>query len=319
MTKQLIFLIADGFQPLDLFGPLDTFCEANVFQPGAYQCRILSLQAGPVKSSSGATVLSDLGLADVRFIESMPLDYLIICGGSGMRLLQLTMSQQQLLRSMADRASRVLSICTGAFILAKLYPDRALQLTTHWRHCKELAKVAPHCQVHANPLFVADGHLWSSAGILAGVDLSLEIIRQDFGNSIAASTAKDLVVYLQRQGGQAQFSDLLQLQSGDSLRLAPLLSWLLQHLAQPITVTAMAEQAALSERQLTRLFRLHLQATPSQYLRELRLNRARDLLASDHVSLELIASRTGFASYDSFRRAFARHFGVSPSFYQQQR
>lgn len=314
MTKHLVFFIADGFQPLDLFGPLDTYMEANSIVPNAYQAVLMGLQAGPVKSASGTVVIAEVGLAD-----TLAIDYLIICGGCGMRQLILNLEQQQKLRALADKADKVLSICTGAFILAKLYQDCSFTLTTHWRHCQELAKAAPHCQVQAKPLYVSDGKLWSSAGVLAGVDLSLEIIRQDLGNTVAASVAKELVIYMQRKGGQAQYSDLLKVQSGDSLRLSPLLEWLLQNLDKPITVQQMADRAALSERQLTRLFMTHLSATPGHYLRELRLSRARDLLASDNLPMDKIAAITGFASYDSFRRAFAAHFGVSPSFYHQNK
>lgn len=314
MAKKLVFFIADGFQPLDLFGPLDTYLEANSIFPNAYRAVLMGLQAGPVKSASGAVVIADVGLTD-----ELDLDYLIICGGAGMRQLALNGGQLQKLRALADKADRVLSICTGAFILAKLYQDRSFTLTTHWRHCKALAEAAPHCQIQINPLYIADGKLWSSAGVLAGVDLSLEIIRQDLGNTVAASVARELVIYMQRKGGQAQYSDLLKVQSGDSLRLSPLLEWMLQNMERPITVQQMAEYAALSERQLSRLFKTHLSASPSQYLRELRLSRARDLLASDSLPLDKIAAITGFASYDSFRRAFAAHFGVSPSFYHQNK
>ncbi|WP_233079216.1 DJ-1/PfpI family protein [Rheinheimera soli] len=124
MTKHLVFFIADGFQPLDLFGPLDTYLETNSIVPNAYQAVLMGLQAGPVKSASGAVVMAEVGLAD-----TLAIDYLIICGGSGMRQLALKSEQQQKLRTLADKADKVLSICTGAFILAKLYQDRSFTLT----------------------------------------------------------------------------------------------------------------------------------------------------------------------------------------------
>ncbi|MEH8016261.1 helix-turn-helix domain-containing protein [Rheinheimera muenzenbergensis] len=312
MTTKLLFFIADGFQALDLFGPLDAFMETNSFVSQAYQSKIMALQAGAVSSAYGQVVMADYALADAPEV-----DYLIICGGTGMRTLTLTELQRQQLRTLADNAKQVLSICTGAFIAARLYPDVALTLTTHWRHCQQLQQQAAHCRVEEAPLFIQSGPVWSSAGVLSGVDLALEIIRQDHGATVAARVAKELVVYLQRRGGQAQYSDALQAQSGESLRLAPLLEWLVQNLARPVTVTDMADYAALSSRQLSRLFKLHLHTTPKQYLNQLRLNHARDLLCQENLNLEKVAGKVGFSSYDSFRRAFYSQFGISPSFYQQ--
>ena len=313
MSKQLVFFIADGFQALDLFGPIDCYAQANELHPHAYNMKIVSFQAGPVRSAAGPIVLAEAALADCNHV-----DYLVICGGVGMRKLVLEHQQLHLLRALAAQAEKVVSICTGAFVLAKLFPAQAVILTTHWRHCDELAKAAPNCQVRGNALYIKDGRIWSSAGVLAGVDLTLEIIRQDHGNSTATSVAKELVVYLQRKGDQPQFSELLQAQTGDSLRLVPLLEWLLANLDKEIRVQDMAEKVAVSERQLTRLCQVHLGASPSQYLRELRLNCAKDLLSSASVPLEKIAQTTGFSCYDSFRRAFAKHFGQSPSFFLQK-
>ena len=173
-----------------------------------------------------------------------------------------------------------------------------------------------HHAVDANPLFIEDNNVWSSAGVLAGVDLALEIIRQDHGNTIAANVAKELVVYIQRKGGQNQFSDALQVQTADCQRLQPLLQWLMNNLDRTISVARMADEAAMSERQLNRLFHAHLHKSPAKYLNELRLNRARELLSDANRSLNDIASAVGFTHYDSFRRAFERHFGVAPSHFQ---
>ena len=209
------------------------------------------------------------------------------------------------------------SICTGAFILSQIYKNKALTITTHWRHCDSLAAQHPTKIVSPDPLFIKDEKVWSSAGILSGVDLALAIIREDFGNSIAAKVAKELVVYLQRAGSQLQYSDVLALQSSESLKLSPLIDWLCTQLNKQITVTHMAEFCNLSERQLTRLFKQHLKCTPSNYFRALKLNHARDLLSEENISLQFIANKLGFTHYDSFRRAFFKQFGVSPSQYSK--
>ncbi|TMP28554.1 AraC family transcriptional regulator [Pseudoalteromonas rubra] len=310
MTRKQVYFIADGFQALDLFGPLDTFMEANACVPNAYASKLLSIVAGPVRTAYGQQVNADFGLGD-----DIDLDDLIICGGSGMRTLTLGAQQLAALSTLADKAERVFSICTGAFVLAQLFPEQALTLTTHWRYCENLARQHQHCTVSADPLYIQDQHVWSSAGVLSGVDLALAIVREDHGNSIAAQVAKDLVVYLQRSGNQHQYSDALALQSGDSLKLSPLMDWLSTQLNQSVTVSRMAEFCNLSERQLTRLFKQHLNCTPSHYFKTLKLNHARDLLCEENISLQHVSGKLGFNSYDSFRRAFIRQFGVSPSHY----
>ena len=312
MTRKQIYFIAGGFQGLDLFGPLDAFMETNDIIHQAYESKILSLNEGAVLSSHGQQILADHGLADQQSIE---LDDLIICGGTGMRQLRLTQQQLMQLRALAGRAERVMSICTGAFVLAKLYPNRALTLTTHWRHSQSLQQQAPAATINSEPLFLRHDNIWSSAGVLSGVDLALAIIRQDYGNTIAAQVAKELVIYLQRSGSQKQYSDALQLQSEESMMLSPLLDWLSNRLHQAVSVVEMAEYIGLSERQLTRLFKQHLNATPSAYFKSIRLNYARDLLSRENVNLQTVAAKVGFDCYDSFRRAFFNQFGILPSSY----
>ncbi|MCO1336300.1 helix-turn-helix domain-containing protein [Microbulbifer sp. OS29] len=312
MTKKIGFFIADGFQALDLFGPLDAFMETNSFVSEAYSSCLIGLSDAPVKTCYGQTVSVDFDIYQLPKI-----DYLVICGGAGMRHLRLGPKQINALRSIADGAERVLSICTGAFVLTETFPEQGHRVTTHWRHCQQLSDQAVNYQVEEDPLFIESGKFWSSAGILSGVDLALEVIRRDQGNTIAASVAKDLVVYLQRRGGQSQYSDLLKVQYSDSLRLNPLLEWLAENYPKPISVSDMAERIAVSDRQLTRLFKQHLNSTPGHYLNQLRLNHARDLITCESQNLVQVARQVGFASYDSFRRAFQGQFGVSPSHFSR--
>lgn len=310
MTIKQVYFIANGFQALDLFGPLEAFMETNSFKRGAYDCKLLGINGEDVHTAYHQKVSVDFTLED-----DFELDDLIICGGTGMRTLALSQIELVALKKIALKAKRVFSICTGAFILAQLFQDKALTLTTHWRHAASLAKQHPNKIVTPEPLFIRDHTIWSSAGVLSGVDLALAIIREDYGNSMAAKVAKDLVVYLQRAGSQQQYSDVLALQSGDSLKLSPLIDWLATQLNNAISVSRMAEYCSLSERQLTRLFKLHLNCTPSHYFRTLKLNHARDLLSQENSNLQLISRKLGFNNYDSFRRAFTKQFGVSPSHY----
>ncbi|MCF2946634.1 helix-turn-helix domain-containing protein [Paraglaciecola aquimarina] len=308
MTIRVAFFIADGFQPLDLFGPLDTFEEANSFLKNSYQCDIVNFQAGPVKSASRHSVVAVYSLTDIP----QP-DYLVICGGSGMRELTLSTRQVIDLKKLADASQKIISICTGTFILAQLYPDTPLTVTTHWRHCSQLSAQYPNCEVLSDPLFIQYKQFYSSAGILSGVDLSLELVRQDLGNTVAASVAKELVVYLQRKGSQNQFSDLLKTQSSDSLRLNPVIEWMMDNLQKPISCADIAHKMCVSERQVSRLFKQHVNLSPAQYLTQLRMFQARDLISQDNRSLQEVSRLVGFKNYESFRRSFERYFGLSPS------
>ncbi len=312
MTKRIAFFIADGFQTLDLFGPLDTFFETNSLVNQAYQCDIVSFAEGTVENSAGHRVIADFALATLGHV-----DYMIICGGSGMRTLSLSASQLAAFRTLCIDAEKVISICTGAFILAQIFCDEPRKLTTHWRHCHTLASQHKCAEVDPEPLFINDKNIWSSAGILSGVDLALEIIKQDHGNTIASAVAKELVVYLQRKGNQQQFSDLLQHQSAQSIRLAPLLDWIVDNLQQKISVNDLAELVSVSPRQITRMFNKHMNTTPAAYIAKLRMHQARDMLNEGNHSLAAISRRVGFSNYESFRRAFERQFGLSPSDYSR--
>jgi len=308
MTRRLLFFVADGFQALDLFGPLDAFMETNSFVANAYDSKILGLTKSKVSTSHGQLIYPDVSL-DNEFT----FDDLIICGGAGMRTLRLSVRQLKQLQSLAKSAKRVMSICTGAFVLAKLFPNKDLAMTSHRRYCTELSLKNPDISVFSEPLYVKSGNKWTSAGVLSGVDLALAIIREDHGNAIAVKVAKELVVYVQRSGSQNQFSDILQVQSAESLRLSPLIDRLNQQIDKTISVNEMANYIGLSERQVSRLFKLHLDCTPSHFFKKLKLNYARDLLGRENISVEQVSRKVGFNSYDSFRRAFVRHFSLSPT------
>lgn len=308
MTIKQLFFVDDGFQALDLFGPLDAFMETNTFVPNAYTCQLLALNDTGASTSHGQRVLPDV-ILDGELV----CDDLIICGGAGMRKLTLTTKQLIELRKVATNANRVISICTGAFLLADLFPDEEISMTSHWRHCASLSAQNPKKNICSEPLYVKSGNRWSSAGVLSGVDLALAIVKEDYGNAIAAKVAKELVVYVQRSGSQNQFSDMLQVQVAESLQLSPLLDWLNTRINKQTTVAQMAEYIGLSERQITRLFKKHLHATPSDYYRKMKLNYARDLLGEQNISVQQVAQKIGFNSYDSFRRAFYRQFLISPS------
>lgn len=312
-THHIAFVVVDGFQPLDLFGPLEAFAAANALAGAAYDWRIAAVRPHPLVSESGVRLIPDVSIPSIGDIDT-----LVLCGGRGARKLVVSASQRQMLRRVASSARRTVSICTGAFVLAELGLVDGRRVTTHWRHARELRDRFPAVHVDADALFVRDETIWSSAGVTAGIDLALALIAEDHGSATAGTVARELVVYMRRAGDQAQFSEPLQAQSGGDSRLADLVEWAADHVAEPLTVEALAARAGMGTRHFSRVFRAAFDTSPARFIERLRLDKARVMLSSDAARIEEVARAAGFSSGDSFRRAFDRRFGLSPSQYQAQ-
>ena len=221
------------------------------------------------------------------------------------------------LKVRARAARRTASVCSGAFLLAAAGLLDHRRAVTHWEVCDELSRRHPAVTVERDPIFVRDGPMWSSAGVTAGIDLSLALVEEDLGRAIALSVARHLVVFLKRPGGQAQFSAALSLQSADD-HFADLHGWLAEHLAEDLSLSRLASQAAMSERTFLRRYREATGLTPSCAIERLRVEAARQLLAETRVPLKRIAHRCGFGSEETMRRSFTRLQGVSPQDYRQR-
>jgi transcriptional regulator GlxA family with amidase domain len=182
----------------------------------------------------------------------------------------------------------------------------------------DLARRFPKIQVQADALFTRDGAIYTSAGVTAGIDLSLSLVEADLGRKVALGVARDLVVYLKRSGGQMQFSEPLQFQIRASDRFADLADWMLRNLRNDLSIEKLAARIHLSPRQFSRRFKATFGMTPADYVERLRLDDARRRLSSSSPSLESIALSVGYTSADAFRRAFERNFGVAPSDYRRQ-
>jgi len=311
--QKIIFLITDDFQPLDLFGPLEAFSTAKAVSFCDYEWAVASFSLEPVMSESGIKIMPDIRLCDVR-----DCDTLVLCGGQGARTTDLEKNQITLLRQVSEKCSRIVSICTGAFIMSQIGLTEGRRVATHWRYSDELAEHYPTAQVDPDALFVKDGKFWSSAGVTAGIDLALALIAEDYGNAISAAVARQLVVYMRRTGDQAQFSEPLFAQSNTSERLAPLLEWMTNNLSKPLSVQDLAERANISPRQFSRIFQKNLKLSPARYVEYLRLDKARLMLLQEKSRIDEVAKAVGFSNPDSFRRAFERRFSVAPTLYQKQ-
>jgi len=214
-------------------------------------------------------------------------------------------------RAMAKRGVRVASVCSGAYILAEAGLLDARRATTHWRRTRHFLSRYPRVKLEPDRIFVRDGNIWSSAGITAGIDLALALAAEDFGDEVAQNTARQLVLYHRRSGGQSQFSSLLELKAPGG-RFGPLLTWAREHLDAPLTVEDLADRAGMSTRHFTRAFIAETGSTPSKAVERLRLEVARQQVQSSRETIERVAQSTGFRDPERMRRAFIRVFGQPP-------
>lgn len=305
MTRTVAVLIFPDFQLLDAAGPITAFEVAGrEAAPAAYRLRVIARAAGPVTSSSGVQLIAEPFTDD-------PLDTLIVTGGWGTRASSTCPETLAFVRAAAGRSRRVVSVCSGAFILAAAGLLDRRRATTHWARAAEFARAYPQIRVEPDGIFVRDGQVWTSAGISAGIDLALALIADDLGESAAKRVAQQLVVYYRRPGGQSQFSALLE-EDRPNGRFSPLLAWARERLGERLSVERLADRAAMSPRHFARLFTAETGRTPAKAIERLRLEAARERIESGGEPIERVAADTGFSDPERMRRAFIRAFGQPP-------
>ena len=298
-------LVFPGFQLLDAAGPISVFEIAARFAGSPASIKVLAVTPGPVRSSSGVELLAR-GLRPSGAIST-----LIVAGGEGVRTAATCQKTLAFVRAIAKRGVRVASVCSGAYILAEAGVLDGRRATTHWQRTRHFLGAYPKIKLEPDRIFVRDGNIWSSAGISAGIDLALALVAEDFGDEVAQKTARQLVLYQRRSGGQSQFSSLLELKA-PSGRFGALLTWAREHLDAPLTVEDLAEQAGMSSRHFARAFIAETGATPSKAIERLRIEVARQRVQSSSEAIERVAESTGFRDPERMRRAFIRAFGQPP-------
>jgi transcriptional regulator GlxA family with amidase domain len=314
VSRRVVFLAYADHQPLDLVGPLQVFALAN--REGAtlgYEIVIAAMQRGRVEASAGPSLVVDHGLEALDGADT-----LVIPGGPGVEAATRENRLVQAIRRAAGSIRRVCTVCTGAFLLAETGMLAGKKATTHRRSCVDLATRYPDIKVLNDPIFVRDGAIWTSAGVTAGIDMALALVEEDYGQALAARIARNLVVYLRRPGGQAQFSEPLALQqqssSGGYGRLMELVG---SSLNRPWTIDELAKTSGQSPRTFQRRFTETVGHSPAAAVELLRVSRARLMLETTSAPPAVVASRCGFGSQEQMRRAFHRQLGVTPGWIRE--
>lgn len=300
---------------MDLSGPVSVFSNANELCGKApYTIKVVSTSGGLIESGSSISV-DTISAADINIKDE---NSILVVGGNHASIKAATTDRdiQSWLKRMCSQAHRFGSICSGAFILAAANLLNNKACTTHWLGADQLKAMHPMSKVKPESLYVIDGNLWTSAGVTTGIDMALEMVRRDLGNATMSEVAKRLVVYAHRPGNQSQFSSLLNLQSRSDSTFSDLLAWVDDKIDQSINVMQMADYMCMSERTFYRKFTAAFDITPSKYLEEIKLERAKKLLESA-LPVCQVAEAIGFKSESAFRARFEKRYGLTPAMHKR--
>jgi len=296
--------------------PFELACAGEVFgtippgMPARYHFRICAERPGPLQTTVGYTLHVDAGLAALHEADT------VVIPGWQPPGTSVPPTVIEALRAAHQRGTRIVAICTGAFVLAQAGLLDGRSATTHWRHTAQLAATFPKVQVDPAVLYVDHGDVATSAGTGAGIDLCLHLLRSDHGAAYAAEIARNMVLPPHREGSQLQYATQPAPARTDE-SLAPLLEWATSRLDTPLTVDRLAERAGVSSRTLTRRFTEQLGTSPGQWLLDQRLDATRVLLEQTNLPVDAIATRVGLASAVNLRRRFRAHLGTTPGAYRQ--
>ncbi len=322
--RLIVVLAFERVQLLDIAGPVQTFASANeIVSDGRcapYRVIVASRRGGEVCTSSGLPLVT-------RTIADLPgearIDTLLVPGGPGVHEALKDSRLIAWVRRQSPTARRIASVCTGAFLLAQTGLLAGRRATTHWKSCSRLQQNYPDLKVDADPIYVHDGQIWTSAGVTAGIDLSLALIEEDLGRKIAMQVARHLVVFLKRAGGQSQFSAPLAAQAAAAdgnapNQFAPLHGWIAAHVAGDLRVERLAEEAGMSPRTFARVYAATMGITPARMVEKIRVEAVRRALEDTELPIKKIASVCGFHQEERLRRAFARQVGTTPAEYRRR-
>ena len=313
--RRIEILAYPDIQLLDISGPLQVFASANDFrtqagEPAPYEVAVVA--ASPRIRTSAGLVLEAAALP----AHGLEIDTLIVPGGWGVNA---ACEDPELIDWVTRRsrdAVRTASVCSGAMLLATAGLLDGRRAVTHWGRCAEFARRFPAVRLEPDPIFIRDGNVWTSAGVTAGIDLALSFVEADLGRRVALAVARELVVFLKRPGGQAQFSQTLKLQQGDE-RFDRLHGWIQDNLDGDLSLPNLAEHANMSPRSFSRHYREATGRTPARAIEEIRIEAARRMLERGQA-VNQTARRCGFGSEETMRRGFLRVLGTNPRDYRER-
>lgn len=306
---------------IDIAGPLDILCAAPCISKDGFHMErransiVVSEFGGLVTTQpSGITIQTE----SIASIVGKKIDTLVIPGGDGtMRALD-RHALIEWIQQTAGRARRVVSVCTGAFLLAEAGLLDGKRATTHWLYLDEFTQRYPQVTVEPDSIFVEDGNTYTSAGITSGMDLSLHLVEKDWGPDIALYIARMWLLYTKRPGGQSQFSAFLPKKSTGRESVADLQAWIMDNLNADLSVTALAERLSMSPRNFARVFQNETGVTPAKFVEAVRIEAARRWLEESSQSIESIADECGLGDMERLRRSFIRRLGVNPRDYRRR-
>jgi transcriptional regulator GlxA family with amidase domain len=313
-----VIVAFDGVQPLDVVGPHEVFAGAARTvaargRSGGYRVSVCSRGGGALRAESGLSLhTAPLPSADER------IDTLLLAGGRGANAAADDETLVSWVRDVAPRCRRIATVCSGAFVgaAAGLFDGR--RVTTHWARAGELAAAYPALTVDADPIYIRDGRCWSSAGVTAGIDLSLALVQEDHGVELAQLVARWLVMFLHRPGGQTQFASPVWVPRAERSTVRAVQTLVEAAPGGDHRVPALAAAAAMSVRHFTRVFTAEVGESPSRFVERTRLEAARRELEVSGDTLDVIAQRCGLGSAETLRRVFRRRVGVSPDAYRRR-
>lgn len=318
--RRVLMLVYEDAQILDIAGPVQLLSAAIEVAAGApaYAVELVAERRGPVGTTSGLSLTAGKSFADLTDQDLASVDTFIVSGGNGSRVEMENEALLEFTRRAAAPARRVVSICTGAVILAAAGLLDGRRAATHWAYAPTMRKRFPNVAVDDDAIYVRDGKFWTSAGVTAGMDLALALIEEDLGRDMALTLARHHVMYLMRPGGQSQFSAQLAAQHVGNERLARICAYIIENPCADLSVPALAALAAMSERSFARHFVSETGFTPAQFVERARLDEACRRLAGGNASLDVVSADAGFGAAERMRRAFIRHLGVTPGRYRER-
>jgi transcriptional regulator GlxA family with amidase domain len=318
--RQIVMVGFNNHQILDIVGPMEMFTGAS--QTGddttRYEATIVAHKMGPLSSTGHMRLMADRTFESYTEADLRQIDTLLIAGGVGISTAMREGDVMKFIKRAAPHARRIGSICTGAFALARLGMLDGRRATTHWEAVDHMKTRYPNIDVEEDALYVQDDHIWTSAGVTAGIDMALAMIEEDYGHEVTLAVARRHVVYMIRPGGQSQFSARLIGQSKPPGRLGNLVEWVGENPNADLSVPALAERAAMSERSFARHFSAEVGMTPARFVERTRLDYARQYLEQEAKSLDEIFMAAGFASAEQMRRSFQRCLNITPQAYRSR-